>query len=54
MLVDRKDVIVYDAEAHACIIDGVRLYMSKRFVYKHNDMNSLEKHLQHATRLADD
>lgn len=53
-LVDRKDVIVYDAEAHACIIDGVRLHMGKRFVYKHNDMSSLEKQLQHATRLADE
>ncbi|MBA4056774.1 MAG: 8-amino-7-oxononanoate synthase, partial [Marivirga sp.] len=53
-LVDRKDVIVYDAEAHACIIDGVRLHMGKRFVYAHNDMKSLEKQLQRATRLADE
>lgn len=51
-LVDRKDVIVYDAEAHACIIDGVRLHMGKRFVYAHNDMRSLEKQLQRATKLA--
>lgn len=50
-LVDRKDVIVYDAEAHACIIDGVRLHMGKRFVYTHNDMQSLEKQLQRATKL---
>jgi glycine C-acetyltransferase len=50
-LVDRKDVIVYDAEAHACIIDGVRLHMGKRFVYAHNDMQSLEKQLQRATKL---
>ena len=50
-LVDRKDVIVYDAEAHACIIDGVRLHMGKRFVYPHNDMQGLEKHLQRATKL---
>jgi glycine C-acetyltransferase len=53
-LVDRKDVIVYDAESHACIIDGVRLHMGKRFVYSHNDMDSLEKQLQRATKLADE
>jgi glycine C-acetyltransferase len=53
-LVDRKDVIVYDAESHACIIDGVRLHMGKRFVYAHNDMESLEKQLQRATKLADE
>ncbi len=53
-LVDRKDVIVYDAESHACIIDGVRLHIGKRFVYNHNDMESLEKQLQRATRLADE
>jgi glycine C-acetyltransferase len=52
--VDRKDVIVYDAESHACIIDGVRLHMGKRFVYAHNDMESLEKQLQRATKLADE
>lgn len=53
-LVDRKDVIVYDAESHACIIDGVRLHMGKRFVYGHNDMQSLEKQLQRATKLANE
>jgi glycine C-acetyltransferase len=53
-LVDRKDVIVYDAESHACIIDGVRLHMGKRFVYAHNDMESLEKQLQRATKLANE
>ena len=51
-LVDRKDIIVYDAESHACIIDGVRLHMGKRFVYTHNNMESLEKQLERATRLA--
>lgn len=51
-LVDRHDVIVYDAEAHACIIDGLRLHMGKRFVYPHNDMASLEKQLERATKLA--
>ncbi len=53
-IVDRKDIIVYDAESHACIIDGVRLHMGKRFVYSHNDMESLEKQLQRATRLANE
>ncbi|TGE12596.1 aminotransferase class I/II-fold pyridoxal phosphate-dependent enzyme [Hymenobacter elongatus] len=50
-MVGRHDVIVYDGESHACIIDGVRLHAGKRFVYTHNDMESLEKQLQRATRL---
>ncbi|WP_026464490.1 aminotransferase class I/II-fold pyridoxal phosphate-dependent enzyme [Adhaeribacter aquaticus] len=50
-LVDRHDVIVYDAESHACIIDGVRLHQGKRFVYTHNNIENLEKQLQRATRL---
>ncbi len=53
-LVDRHDVIVYDAESHACIVDGVRLHMGKRFVYEHNDMASLEKQLQRATRITEE
>ncbi len=53
-LVDRHDVIVYDAEAHACIIDGCRLHMGKRFAFKHNDMESCEKQLQHATRIVEE
>lgn len=52
-LVDRNDVIVYDAESHACIIDGLRLHMGKRFVYQHNDMESCEKQLERATRWAE-
>lgn len=51
-VVGRKDVIVYDAESHACIIDGVRLHMGKRFVYPHNDIENLEKQLERATKLA--
>jgi glycine C-acetyltransferase len=51
-LVSRHDVIVYDAESHACIIDGVRLHQGKRYVYQHNDIESLEKQLQRATKLA--
>lgn len=50
-LVDRNDVIIYDAESHACIIDGVRLHMGKRFVYKHNDIESCEKQLERATKI---
>ena len=53
-IVNRKDVIVYDAESHACIIDGVRLHMGKRFVSAHNDMDSLEKQLERATKLANE
>lgn len=53
-LVDRKDVIVYDAESHACIVDGVRLHMGKRFVYPHNDIASLEKQLERATKLTNE
>jgi len=53
-LVDRKDVIVYDSESHACIIDGVRLHIGKRFVYNHNNMESFEKQLQRATKLANE
>jgi len=50
-LVDRRDVIVYDSEAHACIIDGMRLHFGKRFVFPHNNMENLEKQLQRATKL---
>ena len=49
----RNDVIVYDSESHACILDGVRLHMGKRFVYAHNNMESLRNMLQKATRLAE-
>jgi glycine C-acetyltransferase len=52
-LVDRRDVIVYDSESHACIIDGMRLHFGKRFVFPHNDMENLEKELQRATKIAD-
>lgn len=51
-LVDRNDVIVYDAESHACIVDGVRLHMGKRFVYQHNDLESCERQLKRASKLA--
>ncbi len=51
-LVTRNDIIVYDVDAHACIIDGVRLHAGKRYTYKHNDLESMEKNLQRATKMA--
>lgn len=54
VLTSRNDVIVYDSEAHACILDGMRLSMAKRYTYRHNDMASLEKQLNHACKLADE
>jgi glycine C-acetyltransferase len=53
LLCSRHDVIVYDAESHACIIDGLRLHPGHRYVYKHNDMADLDKQLQRATALID-
>jgi glycine C-acetyltransferase len=52
-LVDRHDVIVYDSLSHACIIDGVRLHMGKRFVFPHNDIVNLEKQLQRAQKIVE-
>jgi glycine C-acetyltransferase len=52
-LVDRHDVIVYDSLSHACIIDGVRLHMGKRFVFPHNDIENLEKQLQRAQKIVE-
>ena len=52
-LVTRNDVIVYDVDAHACIIDGVRLHSGKRFTCRHNDVESMEKNLERATKLAE-
>lgn len=53
-IVDRKDVIVYDAESHACIIDGARLHMGKRFIFTHNDLENLNKQLQRATKITNE
>ena len=52
-LVSKNDIIVYDVDSHACIVDGVRLHMGKRFTYKHNDIESLEKNLGRATKMAE-
>ncbi len=53
-IVDRKDVIVYDAESHASIVDGVRLHMGKRFVFPHNNIENLEKQLDRAKRITEE
>ena len=53
-LLTARDVVVYDAEAHACIIDGLRMHKGKRFVYGHNDLDSLKLQLKHATELAEE
>ena len=52
-LVDRRDVIVYDSDSHACMVDGVRLHMGKRYVYKHNDMESFAKQLENAKQFVE-
>lgn len=52
-LVDRNDVIVYDAECHACMLDGMRLHIGKRFPFAHNDMENLEKKLINAKKVTD-
>jgi glycine C-acetyltransferase len=50
-LVSKNDVIVYDVDSHACIVDGVRLHLGKRFTFQHNDIESLEKNLVRAQRV---
>ncbi|MCK4663000.1 MAG: aminotransferase class I/II-fold pyridoxal phosphate-dependent enzyme [Bacteroidales bacterium] len=52
-LVGRNDVVVYDSESHACILDGLRLHIGKRFVFPHNDMENFEKQLERATKLVE-
>ena len=52
-LVSKDDIIVYDVDSHACIIDGVRLHVGKRFTFKHNDIESLRKNLERATKMAE-
>jgi len=53
-LLDRKDVVVYDSECHACIIDALRMHLGKRYVFPHNDVENCEKQLQRATKLAEE
>jgi glycine C-acetyltransferase len=50
-LVSKNDVIVYDIDSHACIVDGVRLHLGKRFTFQHNDIESLEKNLERAKKI---
>ncbi len=52
-ILDRKDVVVYDSESHACILDGMRMHIGKRFVFPHNDMENLEKQLGHAQKVVE-
>lgn len=51
-LLSRNDVAVYDSESHACILDGLRMHIGKRFVFPHNNMQNLERELERATKLA--
>ena len=53
-LVSKNDVIVYDVDSHACIVDGVRLHLGKRFTFRHNDIQSLEKNLMRASKITDE
>ncbi len=52
-LVSKNDVIVYDVDAHACIVDGVRLHLGKRFTFKHNDIESLVTNLKRAQNIVE-
>lgn len=53
-LLTRRDVVVYDAESHACIVDAVRMHLGKRFAYTHNDISSLAKNLERATKIVEE
>ncbi|WP_028980972.1 aminotransferase class I/II-fold pyridoxal phosphate-dependent enzyme [Sporocytophaga myxococcoides] len=50
-VLSRHDVVIYDSESHACIVDGVRLHQGKRFVFPHNDIENLKKQLERATKI---
>ncbi len=52
-LVTKNDVIVYDSDSHASIIDGCRLHQGKRYTFRHNDIKSLKKMLERATKVAE-
>jgi glycine C-acetyltransferase len=50
-ILGRNDVVIYDSEAHACIFDGVRLHLGKRFMFPHNNIENCEKQLERATKI---
>ncbi len=52
-LLDRRDVVIYDSESHACIVDGIHLHQGKRFVFPHNNIENLEKQLERASKLVE-
>lgn len=52
-LVNRHDIIVFDAEAHACLVDGIRMHLGYTYKYKHNDIEDCEKQLQRAEKMAE-
>jgi glycine C-acetyltransferase len=52
-LVNRRDIIVYDAESHACIVDGLRLHLGYSYAFKHNDIEDCEKQLMRATKMVE-
>ena len=52
-MLGRRDVVVYDSESHACIVDGVRMHLGRRFAFEHNNIESLEKHLKNATAIVE-
>lgn len=52
-LTNRRDVIVYDAESHACLVDGIRLHMGQTYAFKHNDIADCEKQLQRAVKMTE-
>lgn len=53
-LLGRRDVVVYDSESHACIVDGVRLHHGKRFAFEHNNVESLDRNLARATKIVEE
>jgi glycine C-acetyltransferase len=49
-LLDRRDCVVYDSDSHACIIDGLKMSLAKRFVFPHNDIENCGRQLERATK----
>lgn len=53
-LTHRNDVIVYDSECHACLVDGIRMHQGKTIVFPHNDIEKCEKSLERATKIVEE